>query len=49
LGALEEVIKPEMPVSDRSVLFQRLGNLVDQRRFKAKERKPNKEVGATRE
>jgi len=49
LGALEEVIKPEMPVSDRSVLFQRLGNLVDQRRFKATKRKPTKDVGASRE
>jgi len=49
LGALEEIIKPEMPVSDRSVLFQRLGNLVDQTRFKATKRKPTKEVGASRE
>ena len=47
LGALEEVIKPEMPVSDRSVLFQRLGNLVDERRFKATKRKPTKDVGAS--
>lgn len=39
LGALEEVIKPEMPVSDRSVLLQRLGNLVDQRRVKTTKRK----------
>ena len=39
LGALEEVIKPEMPVSDRSVLFQRLGSLVDQRRSKVRKRK----------
>jgi hypothetical protein len=45
LGALEEVIKPEMPVSDRSVLFQRLGNLVDQRRVTATKRKPAKDVG----
>lgn len=47
LAALEEVIKPEMPVSDRSVLFQRLGNLVDQRRFKATKRKSTKDVGAS--
>ena len=49
LGALEEVIKPEMPMSDRSVLFQRLGNLVDQRRVKATKRKPTKDLGSSRE
>lgn len=47
LGALEEVIKAEMPMSDRSVLFQRLGNLIDQRRFKVTRRKPTKDVEAT--
>ena len=47
LGALEEVIKAEMPASDRSVLFQRLGNLVDERRLKATKRKPTKDVGVS--
>ena len=47
LGALEAVIKAEMPVSDRSVLFQRLGNLVDQRRSKATKPKPTRDVGTS--
>ena len=36
LGALEEAIPTGMPVSDRSILFQKLGILVDQRRSKAR-------------
>ena len=43
LSTLEEAILPEMPVSDRSVLFQRLGNLVDQKRSKLEKQKAIKD------